>query len=240
MEAGRDGEAEQAIGRAIERLPDDSASATRHIRTVYAKAHGAAGTLAYRGGRYAEAEALFRKAVSVARDDVRSRTNLGRALSRQGRLDEAIREWSDVVRDFPRDARAHGALAWGYAGTGRHAASARHYRAALVLQPGLSTARLELAWLLASTPDERVRNGGDAVRLAEVVRDGQDGDSVAVLDALGAAHAAVGEFGHAVRYAQAAVALGERQGMGGLDPVRRRLGLYRDGVAYIVGSERAD
>jgi tetratricopeptide (TPR) repeat protein len=65
----------------------------------------------------------------------------------------------------------------------------------------------DLAWLLSTSPFDEIRNGKEAVRLAERARDITRGQEPAVLDTLGAAYAEVGRFNRAIDCAKKAVEL---------------------------------
>jgi len=87
---GRWSEAEQAIGKAIERAPDKSnfhAQRAHILATVEPK------------GRFAEAEAAARKAMQLGDKSVDNRYWLAVAIDGQGRVDEAVKAFEDVARD---------------------------------------------------------------------------------------------------------------------------------------------
>ena len=65
----------------------------------------------------------------------------------------------------------------------------------------------DLAWLLATCPFDDIRDGKEAVRLAERARDITHGQEPAVLDTLGAAYAEAGKFSRAMECTRKAVAL---------------------------------
>ena len=69
----------------------------------------------------------------------------------------------------------------------------------------------DLAWMLATSPSDEVRNGKEAVRLAEVARDLSKGRDPAVLDTLAAAYAETGHFGRAMEWARKAIGLAGAQ-----------------------------
>lgn len=85
----------------------------------------------------------------------------------------------------------------------RFAAAAAMLREALARQPDRLDVANDLAWLLATCPDESVRDGRRAVELAERVCQISDRRDPYYLDTLAAAYAEVG------RYAEAVTALGE-------------------------------
>lgn len=108
--------------------------------------------------------------------------------------------------------------------------------------PGIAN---ELAWLLATAPDDSLRDGAAALRLAQQLAYATDVPHPPVLDTLAAACAELGRFDEAVRHAQAAIAQLDQRPIDG-DPaaaaLRRkayehRLAGYRQGRPYREGSE---
>jgi hypothetical protein len=63
----------------------------------------------------------------------------------------------------------------------------------------------ELAWLLATYPDSRSRDGSEAVRLAEHACDLTGRKIPALLDTLAAAYAEAGDFQHGINVAKEAL-----------------------------------
>ena len=80
------------------------------------------------------------------------------------------------------------------------------YRQALDVAPNYAEAQNNLAWLLATHPDDQIRDGQEAVRLAEAaVR--ADALNPSLLDTLAAAYAEAGRFPEAVATAGKAIQL---------------------------------
>ena len=69
----------------------------------------------------------------------------------------------------------------------------------------------DLAWLLATCPMDGIRNGKEALRIAERARDITHGQEPAVLDTLGAAYAETGRFNRAIDCARKAIDLAVAQ-----------------------------
>ena len=86
-----------------------------------------------------------------------------------------------------------------------------HYRAVLKVRPDDVGALNNTAWLLATHPDPKVRNGAEAVALARRAAELTPGDPNS-LGTLAAACAEAGRFAEAVRTARQAVDLARRQG----------------------------
>ncbi len=103
------------------------------------------------------------------------------------------------------------------------------FREALKSNSGDSGAINNLAWLLATAPVDKLRNGREAVKLAEkAVKLTGNGDAVA-LDTLGAAYAETGAYRRAIEAAERAFELAKannQQEM--IGPLLLRLKLYRN------------
>jgi tetratricopeptide (TPR) repeat protein len=116
---------------------------------------------------------------------------------------------------------------------GRGSAATYHYREALRLQPALAQARNNLAWLLATHPDPQLRNGPEAIRLAEEACRQTESKDPVFLGTLAAAYAEAGRFADAVSMAEQARRLADAAGLKQI--VERNgelLQLYRAGQAY--------
>src|SRR5205085_1609999 len=92
--------------------------------------------------------------------------NLGLLLARQGKVAEALTNFSAVI-DLRPDAQAHYNLALALVGLGRHAEAVGHYRKAIELKPDWPDPLNDLAWILATHPQSELRNGAQAITLAE-------------------------------------------------------------------------
>jgi tetratricopeptide (TPR) repeat protein len=106
------------------------------------------GNAAYGRGDYAAAVEAFTRAVELAADDLDARVNLGAALLRARRRDEAREHYRAVLarqQDHPRALFGIGVL---LAEEGRLEEARAHYEAALAADPGYRDPRFNLANLL--------------------------------------------------------------------------------------------
>jgi Flp pilus assembly protein TadD len=178
----------------------------------HAGAHNNLGIALARMDRREEALAHLAEAVRLKPDFAEAHTNLAAALLAAGRLDEAIGHCTEAVRLKPDHAEAHHYLAEGLAARGRTGEAATHYREALRLRPGWPVVANALAWILATSPEDAVRNGAEAVYLAEEVCALPSNQVPSTLDTLGAAYAEVGRFTEAVDTAHKAMQLAHAAG----------------------------
>jgi len=108
----------------------------------------------------------------------------------------------------------------------------RHY-GQLVRQNSASLeVRNNLAWLLATCPDANLRNGTEAVQLAEAVCH-VAGNKPLFLDTLAAAYAEAGRFAEATKAIQKAIALAEAaEATNSIADFRQHLELFQSGKAF--------
>lgn len=143
--------------------------------------------------------------------------------------------YSKSLQINPGDAGSHEGLAVTFCERGMMEKCIAEYREALRLKPDLLKSLNNLAWLLATNPNPKNRNGADAVRLAEQVCRATDYQSPFVLDTLAAAYASAGRYSEAVDAVQKALLLlpetaGESKVATGM---RDRLLLYQSNRAYV-------
>jgi tetratricopeptide (TPR) repeat protein len=107
------------------------------------------------------------------------------------------------------------------------------YRAALKLNPDLAPVLNNLAWALATSPDDQLRNGAEAVRLAEHACVLTHYAQPWFVGTLAAAYAETGRFPEAVATAEKAVQLATDAGQAAVAAKNRQLlELYRAGKPY--------
>ncbi len=161
-----------------------------------------------------------------------------------------LRHWRDSEALFrhalsvtERNAVAHAHLGAALLGRGELEETLVHYRRAVEIEPSFVRAANNLAWLLATLPDDALRNPEAALHLARRAARQTDQQDPAVLDTLAAAHAALGRFDAAVGTAERALAVAEADGDAALaEAVRTRLAFYRARQPYrepAAGGRRA-
>ena len=95
---------------------------------------------------------------------------------------------------------------------GQIAEAVVQWREAVRLLPRQIASLNQLAWTLATYADASVRNGAEAVELAEQAVQLSDGREPAILGTLAAAHAEAGQFAKAVEAAERALSLASARG----------------------------
>jgi tetratricopeptide (TPR) repeat protein len=200
------------------------------IKPDYASAHNNLGTVLSSQGRLDEAIQQFREAL---RDDPRyaaAQNNLGNALVRRGNAAEAMPHFLDALRVNPEYADAHYNIARAHAAGGERVAAIEHFRQVVRLEPDWPPGLIELAWLLATAPEDTLHDASQAVRLAEHAADTTGRGNARVLDVLAAAYADAGSFDRALATAETALRLMPAEPLAG--EIRHRRALYQTHQAY--------
>ena len=92
--------------------------------------------------------------------------NLGLALGKKGHLDEAIAEFREVIRLAPEEAKAYQWLGKALGEKGLHGEAMAALFRSVELRPSDPRHLNSLAWLLATSPEIRLRDPQRAVTLA--------------------------------------------------------------------------
>ena len=108
-----------------------------------------------------------------------------------------------------------------------------HYRSGLKFQPKNQAARNNLAWILATSPQEQIRNPKEALEMANELNQETGNKIPQVLDTLAAAQAGNGEFEMAVNTIKNAISfLKEKPDANLLKSLQYRLSLYNNQKIY--------
>ena len=175
----------------------------------------------------------LRQAIRINPDFIESRLNLGKFLVEQGRPEEALPDLQYILQIKPQFAPGEEAMAAALQSSGESAQALVHWRKALTLEPERISALSGTAWLLATAPDASIRNGTEAVALAEKANEIAKGQSPDVLDTLAAAYAETGDFVKARATASRALDLAVAQKNKALSTaIRDRIVLYTDGKPF--------
>jgi Flp pilus assembly protein TadD len=147
---------------------------------------------------------------------------------RQGRVNEAIEHAKQALHVRPNDANSQNNLGLALLQTGDTKGAAVHLEKALQIDPGLMNAEVNLAWVLATSSDDLLRNGARAVQLAEDVAKRAGHPNAIVLRTLAAAYAETGRFNDAINAAQQAIEIAKATGDQGLmSDLERSIAAFR-------------
>jgi tetratricopeptide (TPR) repeat protein len=156
---------------------------------------------------------------------------LGRALSMDGKLDQAIVQYYTAFGMDPYSFMDHANFINVLACRGRFGEAVAVCRKALEIAPENPSVRNMLARMLATCPEASVRDGAKAVDAARRLFQGPRSRNPIFLETLAAAYAEAGQFPQAVATATEAVARSSGQTMLALK-IQSQLDLYRAGRPY--------
>ncbi len=210
------------------------------VTTGNALAHQNLGTVLLNQGRVEEAAAHAQEALRIWPNFAEAHGTLGLCLALRGRAGEATAEYRAALKAKPHLFIAHYLLANALSAGGHEAEAIEEYRAALEIDPSHTVALNDLAWILATNPDARLRNGPAAVALAERACRLSQFRVPLFLGTLAGAYAAAGRFADAETTARQAVELAAAAGQASLAQKNRELGeLYHSGKSYTESRDAA-
>jgi serine/threonine-protein kinase len=154
------------------------------IQPDFANAYNSLGDILYTVKHdHAAAAAEFRKASRLQPDNPTFHDNLGLALQRQGKLNEAIMEYRAAIRLKPNYADARLGVGEILEQQGKRDEAIAEYRAAIRLETNLADARNSFAWAVVKIPGRSVQEQTEALEHARqaVALKPKDGDFHATL-----------------------------------------------------------
>jgi tetratricopeptide (TPR) repeat protein len=210
-------EAHVNLGNALIRQGKNT-EAIRHYREAlkikpeFAQAHSNLGAALSDQENWEEAEQSLLKALQLKPHSAGTHNNLANLFFRQGRFSEAIRHYRRSLELEPALDEAAINLAVALIKTARYPEAVELLRERLSRNPGDTGAAVNLAWLRATCPDRRFRDGDQAVELATRANQATGNQDPVILDTLAAAWAEAGNPGKAVLTARRARERAREQG----------------------------
>lgn len=193
----------------------DTISLFSHALAVTGPNPGAEGGLAVgleRAGQLDEALAHYRRAQTLNPDDPDNFAKSGHLLMQQKHWAEAAADIQQVLALQPDDFYAHENLGVILPQLGRGVEGLQHWQTAAKIRPDALDLLNNLAWLLATSPDPALRDGPQAVQLAERACQLTGWQKTICLGTLAAAYAEAGRFDDAIATAQKACTHASAQG----------------------------
>ena len=220
----RQGQMERAIDearRAVELGPEDPSNHRFLLDCLF------------RLGRDNEAATAARNGLAVFPYDAGLHNELGQELARKGDLMTATNQFAYALLFGPDWAEVHLNFGRALLHLGDAPNGLRHFQEAVRLAPDSPLELNGLAWLLATYPDAALRNGPEAVRLAEHACAMASSRNPALLATLAAAYAETGRFPEAINAAQEAITLARTAGNeAAIRRVENLLGFFQSGRPF--------
>lgn len=182
------------------------------------------------------AQLFYETAIARAPDASKPRLQLAVSQFRHKEVDKATQTLVALLRRDPENIDAIHLLGQIFEFKRNYADATKLYRRVIELKPDSDDIGNNLAWILATCGDEKVRNGAEAVRLAQQICERDGYKRFEFVDTLAAAHAESGNFEEAIRLARiaqdAALAANNQQMS---EQIGSRLRIYEAGQPYHEG-----
>ena len=143
---------------------------------------------------------------------------------------DALVHYRKLLELQPDDMEVHNIVGTVLTQQGHVAEGVEEWQKVLVIQPDNGNAISNLAWVFAASPDDSLRDGAQAVQLAQGALRISGGRIPLILRTLAAAYAENGQFSEAVQTAQRGIELANSQGNSGLaTELQGNIALYQAG-----------
>jgi len=212
--------------------------AINHFKTAiilqpdFAPAHFNLGNALVNRRELDEAAGQYQTAVTLQPGYMEAHFNLGNVLFEQKQWASALSEFAATGRLRSDFAAPEIRMAQVLVIMGNTREGMAHYKKALKLDSGAVPALNGLAWILATNPDPDLRNGSEAIRLANAATRLNGADSSS-WDTLAAACAEAGRFADAVSIANKAIIVANTANQKELaGEIKKRLLLYEAGHVF--------
>jgi Flp pilus assembly protein TadD len=183
-------------------------------------------------GQVDEAFSHFQKALESNPNNVVTHNGLGYVFLLMGRVDESFAHLQKALEIDPDYTAAHFNMANTLLQMGRMDEALSHLQKVLTTNPRDVEAQKNMAWVLATSPETRIRNGTKAVELAELANQTDRRDPI-IGATLAAAYAETGRFADAIKTAENALRSATDSGnMALIELLRAQIALYRSGQPF--------
>lgn len=157
--------------------------------------------------------------------------NRGIAWTKKGEYDKAIADFNQAIRLDPGHVRAWDNRGIAWHGKKAYDRAIQNYNQAIQLDPNFASAHNNAAWLLATCPQQRYRDGRRAIELATKACDLTVWSNASNCGTLAAAYAEAGDFESAIKYQTKAIELNPNR-PDFVSGANRRLALYKEHKPY--------
>ena len=170
------------------------------------------GIVYLRKGNLDEAISLLQAAVDLRPDNSPAHENLAKALLQKGHVTDALIHYRKLLELQPDNIEVHNIVGTVLIQQGRIREGVEEWQKVLEIQPDNGNAMSNLAWVLATSPDDSLRDGAKAVQLAEQAMRISGRRIPVLFRTLAAAYAERGQFSEAIQTAQQGIELANTQG----------------------------
>lgn len=228
----------QNLGRMRELKSDDAGSIDAYQkaaqRTYFKgdkiKIYNSLGDVLAKTGQYDQAIVSYQNSLELSSSQADVQYKLAQCFTYNGQPDSAIDVYENLLRSHPDNRETQLNLAMLLGSSGRDAEAIPHYQKVIELDTNVVIALNNLAWMLATDSDPHLRNGKEAVALAEHACERTHYQEAFLIGTLAAAYAEAGRYDDAVAAAQKAHDVALAHGQKGIaDKNAGLLQLYKSG-----------
>ena len=206
--------------------------------TEYLRNHpGSASTYRNRGvvwhkeGKFDNALNDYTEAIRLDPKNALAYSNRGLTWHAKGEHDNALKDYTEAIRLDPQDAITYNNRGFTWRAKGEYDNALKDYTEAIRLDPQDASPHNGVAWLLATCPEDRYRDGQRAVTTARKACELSGWKDANDMGTLAAAYAESSDFDEAIRWQTKAMQTlaADAEYVKG---ARERLALYRQGKPY--------
>jgi protein O-mannosyl-transferase len=187
------------------------------------------GIVFLRQGKLDDAISLLQAAVDLRPDNSPAHENLAKAFLQKGEVSDALVHYRRLLELQPDNIEVHNIVGTVLVQQGRVREGVEEWQKVLAIQPDNGNALSNLAWVFATVPDDSLRDGARAVKVAEQALRVSGGRIPILFRTLAAAYAENGQFSQAIETAQRGITLANSQGNPDLaTELRGNIALYQE------------
>jgi tetratricopeptide (TPR) repeat protein len=186
--------------------------------------------ISYTEKQYGAAIADIRKVLEQDPKNVAWRIQLASYYSASGRPRKAVELFTELLEEDQALLPALRGRADALLSYGKHSEAIRDYEKGLEIEPKHTGILNNLAWVLATSPEDGVRDAQRSIKLATLACEETEYKEAHILSTLAAGYAEAGDFETAIKWSTKAVELGA--GTDVEESLRKELESYRQGKVW--------
>jgi hypothetical protein len=196
------------MGRRKEAISEFQAAL--RFNPYYGDAYSNLGFALMEEGKPEEALEYLKKGLAFNPESPYLHYNMGMDLMALGRSSESATAFEEVLRRDSEFQDVQHQVGKALMQLGRRKEAIEHLENAHRDAPSSTEVMNDLAWALATSPEENLRNGSRALKLAQEADKATGGSNPYILDTLAAAYAETGNYSEAIKRACRALELAEK------------------------------